>query len=260
MGNLIKMDLYRMRKGKTLLITLLIAVVISFAQTPVLKLLSMLMNFLGGSDSSAPDLFPATATLASFFRNPFPLIVGMLVLISASNFFFADLANGYIKNIAGQMPKRGYTVLSKFIAILPHNLLFMVLCVLANLAGSIIFQKITPGADLASAIGTFFLKMLLMQAVCAILLFVTTALRNKSLSTVVAVLVGLGLLGLVYLSIDSLIGQVFKTDFSFFETYMPDQLLSEDAPKALDSILSSLVTGGLFLLLAINVFDRRDVK
>ena len=259
MGNLIRMDLYRMRKGKTLLITLLIAVVLSFAQTPVLKLLTMLMGSLDSSAEVSRLLAPET-TLADLVRTPFPMIADLLLLISATNFFYADLANGYIKNIAGQMPKRGYTVLSKFIAITPHNLLFMVLCVLANLGGCLLFQKVTLGSDFVNALGTFFLKLLLMQAVCAILLFSTTALRNKSLSIVVAVLVGMGLLGLIYLSIDGLIGTVFKTEFEFFETYMPDQLLAEKTPKVLDSILSSVICGTVFLLLAIRIFDRRDVK
>ena len=47
--------------------------------------------------------------------------------------------------------------------------------------------------------------------------------------------------------------------FSLIE-YMPDQLLRDSAPKALDAILVSAVTTGVFLPLAIRVFDRKDVK
>ncbi len=262
MVNLIRMDLYRMRKNKSFLIILILAALISFAQAPVLKLLTILMTSLAkvNGDSAPEGLLAPSVTLVELLEDPFPVLTCMLTLISVSGFFYADIANGYIKNIAGQMPKKGYTVLSKFIASIAHNLLFMTVCVAMNLLGSVLFQKVTIGSGLVSAIGIFLLKLALLQAITSIILFFTTALKNKSLGTVAAVLMGTGLLFIAYMTIDGLIGQIFHTDFTFLQTYMPDQLIGDTEPKVLDSILSSAVTILLFLILSIQIFDRRDVK
>ena len=40
--------------------------------------------------------------------------------------------------------------------------------------------------------------------------------------------------------------------------YMPDQLLKEDRPDTLRSVLAGAVTIGVFLPLAVKVFDKRE--
>ena len=119
---------------------------------------------------------------------------------------------------------------------------------------------LTAESGVMSSVGTFALKFLLMQSICAILLLVSSSLRNKSLGTVLAVLLGTGLLSLVYLGIDAGLAKLLPNiDFSISE-YMPDQLLSASKPAALDSILSSAATIAVFLPLAIRIFDKKDVK
>ena len=217
MANLLRMDLYRMRKAKSFWICLGIAFAL------------LMLN-------------------------------GMLCLLSACSFFYADMENGYIKNIAGQMPRRGFTVLSKYLAILPHNLLFMVAGIIGNLIGTVLFQQILLDGDILDAAVTFLMKVLLMQSICAILLMVTASFQNKSLGTVIAVLMGLGLMSLVYMMIDTGLDQLFQNKGFSVSDYMPDQLLGQLKPPVLDSILVSAATTALFLPLSVHVFDRRDVK
>ena len=107
---------------------------------------------------------------------------------------------------------------------------------------------------------SFVMRLLLMQSICAILLLVTSSFQNKSLGTVLAVLMGLGLLSVVYSIIDSGINQLWHNKGFAIADYMPDQLLSRPKPPVLDSILVSAVTTAIFLPLSIRVFDRRDVK
>ena len=48
---------------------------------------------------------------------------------------YMDLANGYVKNIAGQVPSHGYLAVSKMIVIAIHNLIFMVVGLIGSLIG-----------------------------------------------------------------------------------------------------------------------------
>ena len=256
MANLLRMDLYRMRKAKSFWICLGIAFALALLQTPLAWGLSMVGRML--SAEALP--FPGTAQMSDIFRDPFLMLNGMLCLLSACSFFYADMENGYIKNIAGQMPRRGFTVLSKYLAILPHNLTFMVAGIIGNLIGTVLFQQILLDGDILDAAVTFLMKVLLIQSICAILLLVTASFQNKSLGTVIAVLMGLGLMSLVYMMIDTGLDQLFQNKGFSVSDYMPDQLLGQLKPPVLDSILVSLATTALFLPLSVHVFDRRDVK
>ena len=42
--------------------------------------------------------------------------------------------------------------------------------------------------------------------------------------------------------------------------YMPDTLLDTKPLDTINALAVSLVTGGVFLLAAVRIFDRRDVK
>ena len=172
MANLLRMDLYRMRKAKSFWICLGIAFTLALLQTPLAWGLSMVGRML--SAEALP--FPTTAQMSNILRDP------------------------------------------------------------------------------------FLMKLLLIQSICAILLLVTASFQNKSLGTVIAVLMGLGLMSLVYMMIDTGLDQLFQNKGFSVSDYMPDQLLGLLKPPVLDSVLVSLTTTALFLPLSVHVFDRRDVK
>ncbi|MBQ9408117.1 MAG: hypothetical protein IJU28_01820 [Clostridia bacterium] len=256
MANLIRMDIYRIFKTKAFWVCMIIAAVAALGMTPFERLMWLLARAL----SSEVPAFEKSVELSSLIGDPFPLLNAMLAMLSACAFFYADQENGYIKNIAGQMPRKGYTLLSKFVAAVPHNLLFMLVGVVAKLLGTLPFKSIAFDGAVLNSIGKFCIDFLLLQSICAILLLVTAGFANKSLGTVLAVLFGTGLLVLVYMGIDSGLDKVFtKKSFSIAE-YMPDQLLGDGDASALRRIVVALVTCAIFLPLGIRVVDRKEIK
>ena len=208
--------------------------------------------------SDSKKEFPKEQKLSAIIGEPFPMLGLMLALLSLCAFFYADMENGYIKNIAGQMPMKGFTVLSKFLASIVHNLVFIAAGILGNIIGTLLVQRIAVDAAVAEQIGRLCLKLLLLESITAILLLVVSTFRNKSLGMILAVLIGLGLTPLIYAGINAGLRQIFskETDIS---QYMPDVVMS-DPGDTVKSILVAVVTGGIFLPLAIRIFDRKDVK
>ncbi|MBP5726012.1 MAG: hypothetical protein J6Y48_02940, partial [Clostridia bacterium] len=149
MGKLIRMDLYRMLKSKSFLVCLTIAFVLALVNAPVAKLMYTLANSLS---SDINETFPAEVNLSGVLSDPFPMMGLMLALLSLCFFFYADVENGYIKNIAGQMPMKGFTVLSKFTASAVHNLYFAAAGIIGNLIGTILVQRIVMDAGVADSI------------------------------------------------------------------------------------------------------------
>ena len=256
MGKLIRMDLYRMPKSKAFIICLILAFVLALAVAPLGKVMFNLANSLS---SESVEAYPAEVNLSDVLSDPFPVINLMLVLLSLCFFFYADVENGYIKNIAGQMPMKGFTVLSKFIAAIVHNLVFAAVGIIGHLIGTALVQRIVADSNVLDSIRVLVLKLVLLQSLCAILLLAASTLRSKSLGMILAVLFGLGLTSLIYMGINEGLKPVFGQATNISK-YMPDVVMSETPLDTLKALAVAIVTGGVFLLPAIRIFDRKDVK
>ena len=256
MGTLVRMDLYRMNKAKSFRVCLILAFVFALTATPF----EYLMVQVGKMFSTSGTLtFPTEINLSTLINRCAAPLTVLLALLSIVNFYFADMEAGYIKNIAGQMPKKGFTMVSRFIASVPHNIAFLLVSVIGSIIGTLFFQKILFDGAILESVVTFLLKILLLTSVCSILLLVTAAFRNKSFGMILAVLIGLTLTSLLYtLVINPGLNKIFtKVDIT---PYMPDAVLAEEKPDVLRAILVSAVTIAIFLPLSARVFDRKDVK
>lgn len=154
---------------------------------------------------------------------------------------------------------KGFTILSKFLASIVHNLIFAALGIIGNLIGSRIVQRIVVDGNIPDCIRVLVLRLLLLQSICAILLLVVATFRSKSLGIVLAVLFGLGLTALIYMGINAGLRPIFGQAADIIK-YMPDSVMNEKPLETKKALLVAFVTGGVFLPLAIRIFDRRDVK
>ena len=256
MRNLIKMDLYRMGRSRTFWICLIITAVLALTTAPVSKLL---YSLAGSLSSEARVPFPAEVNLSAILKDPFPLMGLMLLLLSLCSFFHADMEDGFIKNIAGQMPRKGYTVLSKFLAAIVHNLIFVMTAIAGKVIGTLVVQRIVPDSGAADGIRVLLLKLLLIQSISAVLLLAVTTLRSKSLGMILAVLFGLGLTSLIYLGINEVLKPVFGQGMDI-RNFMPDSVMRENPLSTAKALLVAVVSGAVFLVPAIRLFDRKDVK
>ena len=256
MGKLIRMDLYRMRKAKSILVCLILTFVLALINAPLSKLMYMLANSLS---SEINETFAAETALSALIRDPFPMLGTMLVLLSVCFFFYADVENGYIKNIAGQMPMKGFTILSKFLAAIVHNLIFAVAGIVGNLIGTVFVQRIIVDSSILDSIRVLILRLILLQSLCSILLLVVSTFQSKSLGMILAVLFGLGLTPVIYMGINEGLKQLFGPETNISQ-YMPDVVMNENPLSTAKALLVAFVTGGIFLPLAIRIFDRKDVK
>ena len=128
MVDLIRMDFYRMFKSKSFIISNIvvfaIAIVTRLAEIGMIKLSQTL---------GVADAVVSQSSLNEIIINPFGWTIALIVvLISAVTFSYADIANGYIKNIAGQVSNKGDTAISKFIVLGVHNFIFMTVAMLGR--------------------------------------------------------------------------------------------------------------------------------
>lgn len=264
MGKLIKMDTYRLIQSKLFWILGGTLFAINFLMAFGLPFLYEVMENM----SDDPDAFKISKEISfsGIVSDPVSGFMLILMFVSATAFLYADIRNGYIKNIAGQLPKKGQTAISKFVVAILHNCIFMVLGFLGSYIGYLACPKMTVVYDnkLASGLVVLLLRLILSMSMVAIILFITTGLRNKTLASVVGVMFSVGALGLLYTGINKLIEIAGLREFDVTD-YIPDQLYGKRFDlAAANSVISAAIVGVIFcvvfLALTVAVFNKRDVK
>ena len=257
MGNVLRMDMYRLFKSTSYKVIWICVMLLNLSVGPIEKGLYLLAkNFSSSSSATINPVFKVAPIIA----HPIGIIDGMLMLLSIVWFSYADLGHGYIKNIAGQLPKKGQTVISKFIAIEFHNLFLLLTAAVFQFAGLIIFRS-PDFSGWEKAIGYFGVNWCLYMAISSLVLLFSTGFKSKNAATVVAVLMGTGMLALFYTLIDM---GLHKIPFSFMKKfsladYMPDALLGEKPP-----VVKSLIVSACFVVvlirLTVYIFNKKDIK
>ena len=114
MGNVIRSDIYRLFRQKSLYIIMGIVALLNFAEGPVLKILFNLTKSLASDDDVAEmGGFMSEMKFSTILSESLGNVDTVFVLLVVIWFAYADLAHGYVKNIAGQLSKKGNIVISK---------------------------------------------------------------------------------------------------------------------------------------------------
>ena len=100
MSNLIRMDIHRMFKARSFKVCLVLAFLFGFLGIPLARLFSLILTFLPDSIEIG-ELLPKSVTISSILQKPFPGMNSILIMFSVCYFYYADIEQGYIKNIAG---------------------------------------------------------------------------------------------------------------------------------------------------------------
>ena len=261
MANLIKMDMRRLFHSKLFFISAGIVAVLNIILMTIIPLFTKFF-----APASEMKIMELSDILVNPFAIPWMII---LMLISMVSFSYADIANGYIKNIAGQIPRKSDTIVSKFIVIGVHNCFFFVVAaasmVIGQYLGSVFgTYQIVVDSQVGFAFITLFVKWMLSMAISSILLFLTTGVKNKTLASIVGVILGTGTMGLIYLGLNTAVNSIFKTSSFNLSLIMPDALIDTVNVGAntgvINALIASVVCTAIFLALTVKVFNTRDIK
>ena len=283
MGNVIRMDFYRLRRSLSFKICIITVLAFNLINGPLEKLIFNISKALVKNDPEALEklgeynnVYHLGNNIASPL-NSFCLVIFMLCIVW---FCYADLQHGFIKNIAGQLPSRGHTVISKFIVIMVVTLIFMIAACAGDTIGHLIIgdslhtDLVYYGLDgdpdkvftMGEACIEFAVKWVLGVGVCCIILLFTTGFSSNVAGTIIAVVCGGGLTSAVYLGISTGINSIFGLEGTkkiAVGDYMPDSLLHSNLTE--DGAITTAASVGaatVFVLLycTVKLFNKKDVK
>ena len=234
---------------------------LSAAAMPMLT--NWLLSFSAQQEGVAFTKKITSVALPDVIMSPFGTFMIIILFVAVVSFYYADLANGYIKNIAGQIPNKGNTAFSKYVVVIFHVLFYILLAAAGTVIGTLLCPdaKMVFEGDYGRTLLIFCVRFALIMALCAMILFVVCALRSKTFGIVLGVLFGLGALNLIYSLIDALIGNLIKD--VHIESFAPSALLSAEPATTGDAMKALAVAAvyiALFLFITVKFIKESDVK
>lgn len=271
MSDLFKMEMFKLRKSRLFWGCCIVIFLICLLLPVIGKIFSeILMNIVSKGDDqelmrsaqAIADEYSKPFLFSNLFRAPFGGLSFSLifVFISSALFMHMDIGNGYIKNIAGQIPSRGYSCYGKYITVCIQGFVYMVCGFMGGLVGQLATRGLEFDNEIGAGILEFLLKWLLICGLDAVLLLFTTGFGSKVLGIVAAAILGTGTLSIIYMPLNFALKMLFRIEQLDISRYAPDQMLSYVNISVAAALIGGVALIGIFLPLTIRLVNKKDVK
>ena len=281
MLNIIKMDLYRMLKTKSMYVIWIVLAAILLITTSLCKTDYELLtekdamkqeqvteptvdNINVGMMVTLPTEPGEKVTVFDiFFANSQGKFYALFLVIFAVLFSTADISSGYIKNIGGQVGNRGSLIFSRSIALSVFTVLTMTGAFLFQAAANcIVFGELEWG-NTKVILSYFVAELALHYALVLICMAIAIILKNNVISMVIAVCLSMNVMTIVYGVINSAIQKIGIQNFQIYKYTITGKLSLLPMNPSGNECLASFGVAMVFIVIMISVssvvFQKRDI-
>ena len=281
MLNIIKMDLYRMLKTKSMYVIWIVLAAILLITTSLCKTdyeLSTEKDAMKQEQVTEPTVdninVGMMVTLPTepgekvtvfdiFFANSQGKFYALFLVIFAVLFSTADISSGYIKNIGGQVGNRGSLIFSRSIALSVFSVLTMTGAFLFQAAANcIVFGELEWG-NTKVILSYFVAELALHYALVLICMAIAIILKNNVISMVIAVCLSMNVMTIVYGVINSVIQKIGIQNFQIYKYTITGKLSLLPMNPSGNECLAAFGVAIVFIVMMISVssvvFQKRDI-
>ena len=281
MLNIIKMDLYRMLKTKSMYVIWIVLAAILLITTSLCKTDYELLtekdamkqeqvteptvdNINVGMMVTLPTEPGEKVTVYDiFFANSQGKLYALLLVIFTVLFSTADISSGYIKNIGGQVGNRGSLIFSRSIALSVFSVLTMTGAFLFQAAANgIVFGELEWG-NTKAILSYFVTELALHYALVLICMAIAIILKNNVISMVIAVCLSMNVMTIVYGVINSAIQKIGIQNFQIYKYTITGKLSLLPMDPSGNECLAAFGVAIVFIVMMISVssvvFQKRDI-
>lgn len=283
MINMIKMDLYRMFRTKSLYIIWIVMVAAIFFATSMSKIDIDVMNKEAKqqqTESITEVEEPETINMGmsvflptqpgekvtvfdQVYANLQAKFVALFLVIFAVLFSSADIGSGYIKNIGGQVRNRRSLIYSKATVLFVYTVVTMLLYfILQVIAQQMCFGYLEwgNGSDLLRYFG---IQLLLHYALVLISLAIAVVLNSNVFSMTIVICLCMNTMIVLYGMINQLVEKAGVENFQILKYTVTGKIallsMSPTNKDCLTSVVTAAAFGTAFTLLTGWVFRKRDI-
>lgn len=201
--------------------------------------------------------------LDSVYANLQGKFVALFMVIFVVVYSMADATSGYVKNVAGQMKRRGNLVGAKAIALAVFTVCTMGVYVIVQAVSNVIcFGNLTWGA------GNVFFRYLAIQiilhfALNLIVMMIAIVVHNNVFSIAFVICMCMNVMAIVYSGVDKLAAKMGVTDFHTLAYTVTGKISILGMGSSMREIgcaaTVAVVFGVITLAVSSVVFQKRDI-
>lgn len=280
MFNMIRMDIYRMFRTKSLYIiwifmtaTILFSTYMSTLETnPAQNPSGAYQETDTAAEEQANIGFTVTlptqpgekiTVFDEFYGNMQSKILAIFLVVFTVMFSTADVNSGFIKCIGGQVRNRGFLILSKAVSLTIYTILSMAVIIVVQIVSYFLIY----GECIMGNMKNFGIYILCQTVLHIALLFICMAiavlLRNNVISMAIVICLCINLMTVIYSAIQTGVQKMGFEHFNLVENTVSGKITmistAPDAREILSVFLISAVYGIAFTALSVFTFKRRDL-
>ncbi|XCP84030.1 ABC transporter permease [Roseburia hominis] len=285
MLNMLRMDLYRMFRTKSLYVIWIVMAVMVIVTTYLSKTdydIVTVENKQEGqaeqSGQSGQETEPVNLGMSVeipvepgekltlfdiFYANAQAKFIALFLAIFAVMFSTADISSGYIKNIGGQVRNRGLLIMSKAVALVVFTILSMLLFVGALAVGMRIFFRELLWGNVGDFLIYFGIQLLLHIAFVILCMTIAVVLRNNVVSMVIVVCLSMNIMVVLYSAIDKCLQQLGSKEFQTIQYTLTGKIsllsMAPGGKECAGALCVATVFGIGLLALCSLIFKKRDI-
>ncbi len=281
MINMIKMDLYRLFRTKSmyviwLILAALIVLTTCFCKSDYEYMLNEDVamseqtvsvdteNVNIGMNVELPTKPGEKVTVFDiFFANSQGKFYTLFMVIFAIIFATADISSGYIKNIAGQVKSRKMLIISKAVSLAVYTVITLIgAFVLQIISNAIVFGEVAFGNvdDVVLYLG---IQLILHYAIVVICMTIAIIIRNNVISMVMSICLVMNIMSIIYMAVNKIIEKMGIKNFQIYKYTVTGELsFLPMNPTVKESIMAACVGIGFIIIMLIagsTVFQKRDI-
>ena len=283
MLNMIRMELYRMFKTKSLyVIWLVLAAGILFTtglsademKTYTMEEKQEMYEYATGQQKSDTVNLGMDVTVPTkpgdtvsvfdlFYGNIKGKFLALFMVIFAVLYSTADMTSGFIKNIAGQVRDRRGLVFAKGVSLFVYTVLTMLIFTgIQTISNALFFDELVfgPVKEFLQYAG---IQTLLHFALLIIVMCIAIVLRNNVISMMLSVCLCMNVLVIFYSFLDNLIAKAHIKNFHVLEYTVTGNISFLETNVTAKMAVTALVVSIAFVIVMIEVcstvFKKRDI-
>lgn len=283
MLNMIRMELYRMFKTKSLyVIWLVLAAGILFTtglsademKTYTMEEKQEMYEYATGQQKSDTVNLGMDVTVPTkpgdtvsvfdlFYGNIKGKFLALFMVIFAVLYSTADMTSGFIKNIAGQVRDRRGLVFAKGVSLFVYTVLTMLIFTgIQTISNALFFDELVfgPVKEFLQYAG---IQTLLHFALLIIVMCIAIVLRNNVISMILSVCLCMNVLVIFYSFLDNLIAKAHIKNFHVLEYTVTGNISFLETNVTAKMAVTALAVSIAFVIVMIEVcstvFKKRDI-
>lgn len=283
MLNMIRMELYRMFKTKSLyVIWLVLAAGILFTtglsademKTYTMEEKQEMYEYATGQQKSDTVNLGMDVTVPTkpgdtvsvfdlFYGNIKGKFLALFMVIFAVLYSTADMTSGFVKNIAGQVRDRRGLVFAKGVSLFVYTVLTMLIFTgIQTISNALFFDELVfgPVKEFLQYAG---IQTLLHFALLIIVMCIAIVLRNNVISMMLSVCLCMNVLVIFYSFLDNLIAKAHIKNFHVLEYTVTGNISFLETNVTAKMAVTALAVSIAFVIVMIEVcstvFEKRDI-